>query len=86
MVKKILNESDSESQGEIPEKGMNQKQNKTKVEAKKSKEGKNVGGRGLDSSPECPARAILKEEFKPITTYNYSPAPAPGAGAAPVNQ
>ncbi len=68
MVKNIPSESDSESQGEIPQKESTQKQNKTKVEATKSKEGKNVGGRGLDSSPECPTKAILNEESRLIST------------------
>jgi hypothetical protein len=81
---KILNESDSESQGEIQEKGMNQSQYQEKVGAKKSKEGKILGGgRGLDSSPECPTGGILKEESIPSTTHYYSP--APGVVAAPVN-
>lgn len=81
---KILNESDSESQAEIHQKGMNQSQCQEKVKAKKSKDGMS-GGRALDSSHECPIGAILKEESIPSTTHYYSPAPAPGSVAAPVN-
>jgi hypothetical protein len=42
-----------------------------------SSEGKNMSGRGENSSSDGPTGAIHKEESIPSTAHYYSPAPGP---------
>jgi hypothetical protein len=70
---KIQSQEEKKEQGLDLNQCLNQEMEKMEI----SSEGKNMSGRGENSSSDGPTGAIHKEESIPSTAHYYSPAPGP---------